>query len=146
MFSSNGKDNQPKPAKNGSNGSALVNLIGAGTKIQGEVNSAGDIRIDGKVSGVISSSAKIVVGPTGNIDGDVVCQNADISGHIEGKIVVSELLYLKSTAHIEGEITTAKIVVEAGAKFNGTCNMGVSTKPQVKHEEGAEKTLKKATA
>lgn len=101
-----------------------INLIGAGTVIEGEVKSNGDIRIDGTIVGSVSSKAKVVIGNSGVINGDVVCQNADISGTVKGKTSVSELLFLKSSARINGDIVTGKLVVEAGASFTGSCNMG----------------------
>ena len=78
--------------------SGAVNLIGSGTSISGDITSSGDIRIDGKLKGSINTKGKVVVGSTGMVDGDVDCDNADISGELKGKISVSELLSLKSTA------------------------------------------------
>ena len=104
--------------------SSSINLIGAGTVIEGDVRSVGDIRIDGTVHGNVVSKAKVVVGSTGIIEGDVNSQHADISGMIKGKITVSELTFLKSAARIVGDIVTGKLVVEVGASFTGSCNMG----------------------
>ena len=144
MFNNTTKENNPKAGKNGTLGSSSVNLIGTGTFIEGEIKSEGDIRIDGKINGTITSQAKVVVGSTGQINGDMVCQNADISGKITGKLVVGEFLFLKSSAVIEGDITTNKLVVEAGAKFNGSCQMGAARKSQ--NEEKVSQKLEKATA
>lgn len=121
MFGSK-KQNEMSKTNEPVNGS--INLIGNGTVIEGEINSAGDVRIDGTVKGSITSKAKAVIGTTGKVEGDINCQNADISGTIKGKIIVSELLFLKSTAKITGDMITKKLVVEAGAAFTGSCNMG----------------------
>ncbi|MEO0311545.1 MAG: hypothetical protein RIQ89_1202 [Bacteroidota bacterium] len=124
--------NKPKtnegntPSPNTSNGT--INIIGAGTVIEGDIKSNGDIRIDGTVFGSIYSKAKVVVGNTGNIQGDVHSQNADVSGNIKGKTAVAELLFLKSTSRISGDIVTGKLVVESGATFTGSCNMGAVIK------------------
>jgi len=104
--------------------STSINLIGAGTVIEGEMNSSGDIRIDGTVKGTVNSKSKIVIGNTGKIEGDIHCLNADISGTIHGKSHVSEMLFLKSSAVVKGDIHTGKLVVEVGASFTGNCNMG----------------------
>ncbi len=104
--------------------SSSVNIIGEGTEIKGDINSNGDIRIDGKIHGKIFSKAKVVIGTTGEVNGDITCCNADISGKIDGEIKVQELLFLKSTSCIEGQITTEKLVIESGAEFNGECKMG----------------------
>src|SRR6478672_4063892 len=102
--------------------SSSINLIGNGTCITGDINSNGDVRIDGTLKGNISISGKLVVGPSGNIEGNIICQNADISGEIHGKINVSELLSLKATAKLLGDIVTGKISIEPNASFTGTCN------------------------
>lgn len=98
------------------------NRIGQGTKVEGEITCEGDIRIEGELFGYLTSKAKVVVGPTGYIKGDIVCENADISGKIEGTIRVKEVLYMKSTANIEGNMTMQTLVVDAGAVMNGKCN------------------------
>lgn len=103
--------------------SNAINIIGAGTSITGDISSDGDIRIDGQLKGNLRTNGKIVIGQTGLVRGEVSCKNADISGKLEGKIKVSELLSLKSTAQILGDITTNKLSIEPGALFTGTCNM-----------------------
>jgi cytoskeletal protein CcmA (bactofilin family) len=103
-----------------------VNMLGAGTTIKGDIQSNGDFRIDGTLIGSISSKGKIVVGQTGNVDGEVNCKNADISGQVKAQITVTDLLTLKATAKISGEITTSKLSIEPGARFSGTCNMSES--------------------
>ena len=92
--------------------SASINLIGNGTTITGDIKSNGDVRIDGKLKGNLSISGKLVVGPSGNIEGNVSCQNADVSGEIHGKVSVNELLSLKASAKLLGDIITGKISIE----------------------------------
>ena len=108
--------------------SGVVNLIGVGTTILGDITSSGDIRVDGTLNGSINTKGKVVVGSTGIVEGDVVCQNADISGELKAKISVSELLVLKSTAKLDGDIITNKLAIEPGATFSGSCSMGAVIK------------------
>lgn len=115
------KRNTMAKSINGENQS--VNMLGAGTIIKGDIQSNGDFRVDGTLIGSIHSKGKIVIGETGNVDGEVVCKNADISGQVKAQLTVSELLTLKATANISGEITTNKLSIEPGARFSGTCNM-----------------------
>ena len=124
MFGSskNGNNNISKSYNEGFGSSH--NNIGYGTKIKGEITCDGDIRIDGHVKGSVSSKAKIVIGESGMIEGDVVCTNAVIAGQVTGTITVNELLTLQSTAVVDGDIIAGKFVVEEGAKFNGKCQMG----------------------
>ena len=100
-----------------------INLIGAGTKIKGDVESSGDIRIDGTLTGNLSTKGKVVIGTTGLIKGEVYCKNSDVEGKIDGKINVNELLSLKATSTILGDIAAKRLAIEPGAKFTGTCNM-----------------------
>ncbi len=100
-----------------------INLIGTGTEIRGEVHSTGDIRIDGRINGKVNCKGKIVVGTTGVLEGDVICQNADFSGTVQAKVEVSELLSLKASCQFRGDIITKKLSIEPGAIFTGTCTM-----------------------
>jgi cytoskeletal protein CcmA (bactofilin family) len=125
--------------------SGSLNLISAGTSIEGEVKSTGDLRIDGHIVGSVFSKAKVVVGSTGIVDGDIICQNADISGTVKGTSTVTEMLFLKATAKINGDINTGKLVVEVGASFTGNCNMGPMVK-DIKNVERTEAKLKEKSA
>ncbi len=101
-----------------------INLIGAGTEITGDVNSNGDIRIDGVLKGNLKTAGKVVIGETGKVKGEINCKNSDVLGEINGKIKVGELLSLKATAKIFGDIITKKLAIEPGSQFTGNCNMG----------------------
>jgi len=111
-------------AKNFEETTNNLNIIGNGTSIKGDMTSNGDLRIDGELEGNINTKAKLVLGTTGNVVGEVYCKNSEISGEINGKITVEEMLILKSTAKIYGDIITSKLSIEPGAIFTGTCNMG----------------------
>ncbi len=104
------------------------NTIGKGTYLEGNVETYGNIRIEGRVTGNVKSKSKIALGPSSQVHGNVISQNADIEGEVKGKIEVSELLVLKATAVINGDIVTGKLVVEPGAVFNGSCKMGAAVK------------------
>lgn len=100
-----------------------VNLLGSGTEITGDIRSQGDIRIDGSLNGTINCTGKVVIGSTGRVDGELICQNADISGEVKARIKVTELLSLKATAVVSGDISTNKLAIEPGAVFTGACKM-----------------------
>ena len=121
------KDSGKMGRNNESDGNS-VNLIGAGTKIKGNIQSEGDIRIDGTLIGTITSKGKVVVGSTGTVEGEITCENADISGTIKVKISVSNILLLKPTAKLTGDIVTSKLAIESGATFSGSCSMGAVVK------------------
>ena len=100
-----------------------INLISAGTDITGDVKSGGDIRIDGLLTGNLNTKGKVVIGPTGKVKGEVICKNSEVAGTIEGKIIVGQLLNLKASSKIYGDIATSKLSIEPGAVFSGTCKM-----------------------
>lgn len=116
----------------------VMNQLGQGTTLNGDLSTEGDIRVDGKVNGNVTSKAKAVVGATGVIDGNIFCQNAYIDGTVNGNIEVSELLILSKTAHVSGDIKIKKLVVEEGAKFNGKCSMGTTMASQTAQTPGAQ--------
>ncbi len=101
-----------------------INIIGNSTNIVGDIMSESDIRIDGNIKGTIQTKGRVVIGQSGIVIGNIVCQNAEIGGKVEGKINTTELLSLKSTSNIIGEIYTGKIAIEPNAIFSGTCKMG----------------------
>jgi cytoskeletal protein CcmA (bactofilin family) len=105
-----------------------INTIGAGTIVTGDIQSKGDIRLDGVLKGSVNTSGKVVLGKEGIIEGDVVCNSADISGTLKAKITVSQLLSLKATAKLNGDIITNKLSIEPGAAFTGSCSMGAVIK------------------
>lgn len=108
-------NNQEAPVRN--------NLIGNGTTIKGEITAAGDIRVDGTIIGSMKSTGKVVIGQQGIVEGDILCNSADISGRVKGTIKVDELTTLKSTSRLEVELYTKQLFIEVGAIFTGKCDM-----------------------
>ena len=99
--------------------------IGKGTVIDGNLTTVGNIRIEGNITGNISSQAKISIGDSAIIKGDIEVQNAEIAGNITGNLTVKELLILKATAVVTGNVICDKLAVENGAKLNGTYTMQI---------------------
>lgn len=102
------------------------NTVAGGTKIKGDLVCDGDIRIDGEIEGTINCKGKLVLGPEGRLKGEIVCNSAEVMGKLSGKLIVQELLSVKSTANIDGDIKTTRLAIEPNAIFSGTCNMGKS--------------------
>jgi cytoskeletal protein CcmA (bactofilin family) len=116
-----------KAQQNNSGVSPALNFLGEGTTIEGDIQTDGDFRIDGQLNGSMNSKGKVVIGGSGRVRGDIVCQNADISGTIQAKLIVKELLILKASAVVHGDISTSKLAIEPGARFTGSCKMGEMT-------------------
>src|SRR5215471_6679455 len=106
---------------NGGNGTTL---IGAGTIVKGDISSNSDLRIDGSIIGNVSSTAKIVVGASGNIEGDISGNQADIVGKVSGNIKTKDLLQLRGDCVVNGNVHAGKLQIEPTAVFNGQCQMG----------------------
>lgn len=100
-----------------------TNRIVEGTIIKGDIESIADFRLDGQLIGNFNSKGKLVIGPAGTVIGNLIIQNIDVEGKVEGKINVDEILNVKATATIKGEVICGKLAVEPGAKFMATCEM-----------------------
>jgi len=105
---------------------ASATLIGAGTTIIGNIEATGDIRIDGTIKGNLFAKAKVIIGPDCIIEGDINGQQADISGRVEGRIRVHDLLHIRGQANILGDIHATKLLMEPTVSFNGQCRMGAN--------------------
>lgn len=106
-----------------------TNRIVEATKIKGDIFSPADFRLDGEFTGNFTSNGKLVIGPSGKVNGTIACKNVDIEGSFKGTITVGELLNIKATAFVEGEMSVGKLGIEPGAIFTATC---VMNNPEVK--------------
>lgn len=121
---------------NGGGGTGAT-LISAGTTIKGDISSNSDLRIDGTIIGNINSNAKIVIGSSGVVEGDLFGNNADIVGKTSGTIKVKELLQLRGECVVNGNIYAGKLQVEPSATFNGQCHMGANVVDMASNEIAA---------
>jgi len=112
------------------------NIIGKGTALEGNLTTAGNIRIEGKLVGSINTEAKVVLGNTAWVKGHIVAQNAEIGGEVYGTIEVSGLLILRPTAIVHGDLIIHKLIFEEGAQFNGKCKMEDAVVGEQKKEAG----------
>jgi cytoskeletal protein CcmA (bactofilin family) len=119
-----------------------IDRIAEGTTLEGSVNSAKSIRVDGKVKGSIVCAGRVVIGKTGVVEGEVDCDSADVEGTLNATITVSGLLELKATAVINGDSQVGKLKVDPGAEINGKIDMGGTLKSisNNKRETIVEKT------
>ncbi len=119
------------------------NIISRGTIMEGNIKTPGNLRIEGRVIGNLITKSKAALAQSSYVDGNILARNAEIAGEVKGKVEVSEMLVLKPTCIIHGDINTNKLIVESGATFNGGCKMGAQiseikldvTKPQVADEK-----------
>jgi cytoskeletal protein CcmA (bactofilin family) len=124
-----------------------VNIIGQGTTIEGTLSARSDVRISGRLVGKLRVDGKTVITPEGMVEGEIESTQADLAGHIQGEVAIKEILVLKNTAVVEGNIRTAKLVIEDGAVFSGKCDMSSAGKgapappadrPSARHSESRQ--------
>lgn len=108
--------------------SSAINMLVSGTHIEGTIVAKSDIRIDGTVEGVLQCSGKMIIGAEGKVEGESTCQNAVIEGSFKGTLIVTDSLDVRENANVIGDIKTGKLNVQAGAVFNGNCDMGQKIK------------------
>ncbi len=128
MFGNNSKkemtNKTPTPSSASQSGGHSLNSIVQGTQIEGTIKASSDLRIDGQINGKLFCDAKVIIGPTGKIDGEVTCQNAVIEGSFKGTLNVKELLNIRETAKVQGEISYSKLIVQPGGVIEGTLSIG----------------------
>jgi cytoskeletal protein CcmA (bactofilin family) len=116
MFGKNGT------AAGGGGGASMETVIGADTIVQGTLSSKGSLRVDGKVEGGITDADSVVIGQTGDVQGDINAKNVVIGGKVIGNITASNIEILTAAA-IHGYIKTAALAISEGANFEGNCTM-----------------------
>lgn len=141
MFGNSKNDNKSNGVISTPSTSTSNSLV-QGTSIDGTVHAEKDIRIDGTMSGTLICKGKLIIGPTGSVTGDVQCENAVIEGRFEGVMSVGEVLHVKETAKVEGDISTQRLIVQPGSIFNVKCKMGsggaISHKMSIEEEDSMD--------
>ncbi|MCP4521516.1 MAG: polymer-forming cytoskeletal protein [Cytophagales bacterium] len=112
-----------KSKKEADSAASKSNHLEKGTLVEGNIKTSGNMRLDCDVKGDISVAAKLVLGPSANIVGNINSKNLEISGEVTGDVTVTELLVLHPSTIITGNITTPKLITEQGATINGTVTM-----------------------
>lgn len=117
--------NNKKPSNQNATtpGSSSINSLVSGTKISGTLTADSDIRIDGIIEGDLICKGRVIIGPSGKISGEVKCQNAVIEGTFEGTLEVNDVLDIRETGAVNGQVNTGKLVIAPGGVFNVNCNM-----------------------
>ena len=152
MFGSSKSADDSKNTSPSSSSFGSLNALVKGTTMEGTVRCDSDIRVDGTIRGKLICKAKVILGPTGFVDGEIQCQNAVIEGRFKGILKATELLNIRDTAEVEGDISTGKLIVQSGAKFNVSCQMdngatgnGAAKSAESKSNDSAKIATGKAT-
>jgi len=137
------KSNHDKEVKNQAEGINSNNIIGKGSTFTGNVETYGNIRVEGRIIGDLKSKSKVAIGPSAFIDGNVLAQVAEVEGEVKGSIEVTDILTLKPNCKISGDIVTNKLVVESGAQFDGKCKMGEKNIKKIEFDQDDKKSVNK---
>jgi cytoskeletal protein CcmA (bactofilin family) len=98
-------------------------IIGPEASLRGNYNSKNSVHVDGEVYGNLTCEEGVIVGEKGMIRGNLIGRTILIGGKVKGNITATERLEIESTAHVEGDLTTPRLIVEEGASFEGNCQM-----------------------
>lgn len=124
MFGGKDKSNVSNASAPGPSGG--LNSLVKDTHVEGTIRTASDFRIEGTLVGTLDCQAKLIIGPSGNVDGEVSCKTAMIEGVFEGNLRVSDLLEVRQTARVDGDISYGKLKIDAGAQLTGQLKQGSS--------------------
>ena len=145
MFNSNGKKEtgmKSSPSTTSGGGHSLNSIV-QGTSIEGTIKADSDIRVDGSIKGKLFRDAKVILGPSGQVEGEIRCANAVVEGKFEGAIDVKELLNVRETAVIQGDVSVGKLIVQPGGTIDGTITMRGPSKPTAAKAKPASGTTEK---
>lgn len=121
------------------------NVIAKNSTFIGDIISEGDFRIDGVLEGTLKTKGRVIIGVEGSIKGAVEAANAEIEGKFSGQLSVANILTIKPTANISGDVVIGKLSIEPGAIFNATCAMKGALKELI-HGNETKKYSKKTAS
>jgi cytoskeletal protein CcmA (bactofilin family) len=115
-----------------------INRIAEGTSVEGTITCESNIRIDGAFEGTLETKGRLVIGTTGSVLGAVRCNQCEVEGRLEGNVLVEELLTLKASSTLNGEIHYGALAVEAGAQASGIMHLTTKVK-DIRKEDRSRK-------
>ena len=121
-----------------------VSRLAGGSYQSGDFYSEHDVRIDGYLSGTITTTGRVVIGEGAVVKGDIICDALDVWGKVNGNIFVKDTLSLKEASLIEGDFSFSKIQIEIGAEISGACSKITPEAFDSKLESMVPAPLKKA--
>ena len=130
--------------KSGKSRTMERNVIAKNSTFVGEITSDGDFRVDGILEGTLKTKGKVIIGVDGFIKGTIEATNAEIEGKFSGQLSIANILTIKATANISGDIVVGKLSIEPGATFNASCVMKGALKELNKSNETKQASEKTA--
>ncbi|MBX4187551.1 MAG: polymer-forming cytoskeletal protein [Candidatus Doudnabacteria bacterium] len=110
-------------------------IIATAMRVEGELKSNGNIRIDGIVSGKVHTSQDLTIGPSAQVDADLIASNAVVAGVVKGNVTIKNSLTISETGKIIGNISCTRLDIRSGALFAGNCRMQEPKQMEIVEEE-----------
>ncbi len=105
---------------------STTSIIAKGVELKGDIFCKSDIRVDGIVKGNIKSEARVVIGSNGEVEGNISCTQSDVMGKVIGNIFSNDLISIRGTANVQGDIHAGKLQIEPTVTLNGKVIMGAN--------------------
>lgn len=112
-------------------GEGTISIVGPGTRVIGDVETEGTVRIEGSVEGTVRAGKAVVIGKEGMVEGDVRAHDAVVAGRVVGTVVAESRLELQASGSIQGDVYAQRLHLEEGASLNGSVQMGDFPSPVV---------------
>ena len=116
-------------------GDEIISLLGKGAEMNGEISFTNGLRVEGTVKGTVRSDAVLEIGPGGLVEADVHIRKISVDGEFRGVIHASDRVEIRKNGRVFGEIFSPCLIIDAGATFDGRCNM--SDEKQKAPKEGS---------
>ncbi len=121
-------------------------FVGPGSELEGKLNFTGSVRLDGRVTGQITSQGLLIIGPSGRIQSDIEVETIIICGEVRGEVIASDKIELRPPAKVYGTLTTPSLTIHEGVLFEGNCRMTQRGQDDLAGDKiaflGAERTIK----
>jgi cytoskeletal protein CcmA (bactofilin family) len=116
----------------------IASILAEGVEMAGELSFTDGLRVDGVLKGKIRSEAFLVIGPKGRVDAEVVIRKISINGEFRGVVRATDRVEVHKEGRVYGEIYTPCLIIEAGALFEGKCNMSEQVQSAKAQKAGPE--------
>ena len=124
----------------------IVSLLGKGAEMTGEISFTNGLRVEGIIKGKVRSEAILEIGPGGKVDAEVNIRRISVNGEFHGVIHASDRVEIHKDGKVFGDVYSPCLIIEAGAIFDGHCNMSNEKKFTTKDEKGQPKIADTDTA
>jgi cytoskeletal protein CcmA (bactofilin family) len=121
-------------------GESGLTIVANGTRVVGDLESDGVIKIEGEVVGAVRADRQVLIARGGRVEGDVVTAEAVLGGEVSGSVLATERVEVQTGAIVNGDIVTGRLIVQEGGEVNGSVKMGSDASQAVPPAQAREST------